>query len=768
MIPMFGDLVRNHRLRLGLTQEDLAGKAGVSVRTISHLETGRITWPRAGTVRLLADALDLTDTDRARLQVAAARPAEPVSPAVAPDPAPQVPAQLPADIGAFAGRADHLHALDALLGDKNTKSSGSAVVISAVSGTAGVGKTALAVHWAHRVADRFGDGQLHVNLRGFDPDRSPMAPAEAVRRFLDALDVAPQRIPADLDAQAALYRSLLAGKRMLILLDNARDPAQVRPLLPGAPGCLVVITSRDQLTGLVAADGAHPLTLDLLAAAEAHDLLTRRLGPDRTAAEPDAVEAIITACAGLPLALAIVAARAATQPQLSLAALAGQLHDRRHRLNALATGDPATDVRAVFSWSYHTLTDPAARLFRLLGLQPGPDISAPAAASLAGLPPERVRPLLAELTRANLLVEHAPGRYSLHDLLRAYATHLAHSIDPDHQRNAATGRILDHYLHTAQAADLLLAPDRDPISLASPQPGVSPEHPADRRRALAWFTAEHPVLLAAVDHAAATGMDTHTWQLALTLGTFLDRRGHWRDWAATARTAVAAAERLADPTAQARAHRYLAYAHIALGCFDDAHTQLRHALDLHRQAGDRVGQAYIHHGLTQMWERRGRPTEALDHAQRALDLFRAASHRHGRARALNAVGWYHARLGDHQQALTHCRQALALYQELGDPVGQAATWDSLGYAHHHLGHHAQAIDCYQHALSLYRDLGSRYLETDTLARLGDTHHTTGNPTAARTAWQHALTILTDLDHPDADQIRAKLADLNTNPGEHGN
>jgi DNA-binding SARP family transcriptional activator len=338
-----------------------------------------------------------------------------------------VPAQLPPAVAGFTGRDDALAWLDGL-------ATAEAPIVATIAGTAGVGKTTLAVHWAHQVADRFPDGQLYVNLRGFDPGGQTMDPATAVRRFLDAFEIPPARVPADPDAQAALYRSLIADKRMLLVLDNARDTAQVRPLLPAAPGCLVMVTSRNQLTGLIAAANAHPITLDLLTVDEARRLLARRIGPDRVAADPDAVEQIITACARLPLALAIVA----THPHLPLHTLAHELHNSGERLDTLSTDDPHTDVRAVFSWSYSALTPPAARLFRLLGLHPGPDTSTAAAASLAALPPPQVRPLLTELTRTNLLAEPAPGRYTVHNLLRAYATDLAHRVDPDQQRRAAT------------------------------------------------------------------------------------------------------------------------------------------------------------------------------------------------------------------------------------------------------------------------------------------------------------------------------------------
>jgi DNA-binding SARP family transcriptional activator/tetratricopeptide (TPR) repeat protein len=670
-----------------------------------------------------------------------------------------VPRQLPADVPGFTGRAGYLADLDAFV---EMAGESPAVVISAISGTAGVGKTALAVHWARRVSDRFPDGQLYVNLRGFDPGGQVMAPAEAVRQFLGALGVPAHLIPADLDAQAALYRTALAGRRMLIMLDNARDTAQVRPLLPGAPTCLVVVTSRTELSGLVV-EGAHPISLDLPTAAEARDLLVRRIGTARVDAEPEAVEAIVNRCARLPLALAVVAARATTRPRLPLRALAAELCDGDGRLDVLAADDPNSDLRAVFSWSYRALTPDGARLFRLLGLPPGPEVSASAAASLVGLPPAHVRSLLDELTRANLLVQHAAHRYTCHDLLRAYAIDLARRVDTDGDRRAATGRLLDHYLRTAYAADRLIYPARDPLSIVSVQPGVRPEAIADQGQALDWFTANHRVLLAAVEHAAATGFDGHAWQLAWTLVTFLNRQGHWQDLAAAGRTALAAGVRLADPQAQAQAHCMEAYAQTRLGHFEQADAALRRALDLYGRVGALAGQAHIHLNLAYVWERRGNQAKALDHSQRALGLYRAAGHRRGQGIALNAVGWCHALLGEHEQARGRCRQALPLLVEVGDHSGEADTWDSLGYAHHRLGDHLSAIDCYRHALDLFRQLGDHYREAATFINLGDTHHAAGDSGAARHAWRQALAILADLDHPDAAAVQTRLATLDAVP-----
>ncbi len=402
-----------------------------------------------------------------------------------------VPAQLPLAASTFVGRHGELSALDAVMSaaDRARAEGTPAVSIAAVSGTAGVGKTTLAVQWAHRAASRFPDGQLYVNLRGFNPG-AVMDPTEAIRGFLEAFGIPARRIPAVAASQAGLYRSVLANKRVLIVIDNARDDEHVRPLLPGAGGCLVVVTSRHQLTGLIATEGAQPLTLGLPSAIDAHAMLTRRLGLQRMAAEPATVADIIDRCARLPLALAITAARLATRPDLPLAALVGQLHDSAAALDPFRGSDPATDVRAVFSWSYRTLSADAARVFRYLSVAPGPDVGLRAVASLVDLATEQVQPLLDELIQIHLIDEPVPGRYTFHDLLRAYAAEQAARQDSGADRCAAWHRVLDHYLHTGYAAAMLLTPERERIALAPPHPGARVEPLADRDQATAWFAAE--------------------------------------------------------------------------------------------------------------------------------------------------------------------------------------------------------------------------------------------------------------------------------------
>jgi DNA-binding SARP family transcriptional activator len=669
-----------------------------------------------------------------------------------------VPSQLPHGLADFAGRGAELARLHELLGTDDADGSGQPVLITAIHGTAGVGKTSLAVHWAHQIRHRFPDGQLYVNLRGFDPSGSVMEPAEAIRGFLDAFAVPPQRIPVDLAAQSALYRTVLTGKRVLVVLDNARDAEQVRPLLPGSPGCLAVVTSRNRLTSLVATEGAHPVPVGLLTDAEARQLLRSRVGRARITAEPAAVEEIVARCARLPLALAIVAARAATNPHFPLVVLADQLRRTRGRLDGFDGEDQNSDVRAVFSWSYQSLGDPVARLFRLLGLHPGTHLTTAVAASLAAVSRREVNTALGELARANLIEERSPGRFAFHDLLRAYARELAHDVETDGDRRAATRRMLDHYLHTAHAADRLLSPHRDALTVEPPAPGVTVEELSDHGQALTWFTTEHAVLLAAVEVAAVQKFDDHAWQMPWTLTTYFDRQGHWNDQVLVQRTAVEAARRTATPADQAHAHSCLARAYSQLRRNADAHAHLQQALALYADADDHAGQGHtllaIAHAL--YWQNRN--AEALSHAQRALALFRDSDHRAGQAAALNAVGWFRSLLDDHENALACCEEALALHRELGDTYGEAAALDSLGYAHHQLHHHDRAVACYQQALDRFRALGDRFNEAGTLGRLGDALHARNDVPAACAVWRSAEAILDALHHPDADRIRRRISD----------
>ncbi|HET7015336.1 MAG TPA: BTAD domain-containing putative transcriptional regulator [Streptosporangiaceae bacterium] len=673
------------------------------------------------------------------------------------------PRQLPGAVPHFTGRSAELARLSQILAETSAQAPGT-VVISAIGGSAGVGKTALAVHWAHSVAHRFAGGQLYVNLSGFDPSRPPVTPGEAIGGFLYALGVPADRIPADLATRAGLYRSMLADRQMLILLDNARDEQQVRELLPGSPACLVLVTSRNQLTGLAATENASLLELDVLSPAEARQMLIDRLGRQRTAAEPEAVTGITRLCGRLPIALAIAAARAAARPTLPLTVLAAELRDAQQRLDVLDAGDPAANVRAVFSWSYRQLHPVTARIFRLLGLHPGPEVSIPAMASLGGLAPAHAESTLRLLVRAHLLTEHVPGRYSLHDLLRAYAGEQARSTDSAAERSASIGRVLDHYLHTAHAAALVLHPNHEPITLTPLRPGVIPEHSENwapvritpYQQAMTWFEAEHDVLLACVTLAANTGFDTHAWQLPWAMASFLDRRGHWHEWMAISRLAVAAATRCGATSGQIVSRRLHAIACIRLAEYKEADGQLTAGLELAQLLGDRVGEARVRHTICWLADVQGRYADALGEAERALALFEAIGDRPGYAEGLNTVGWLLARLGDYRRANAFCERALAVYREVGEAYHQAHAWDSLGYTEHHLGHYARAADCYHQALRGLTDFGDEYYRARVLNHLGDAYQADGARDSAREAWKEALRIFEELQRPDADVVRAKL------------
>ncbi|HEX6872259.1 MAG TPA: tetratricopeptide repeat protein [Micromonosporaceae bacterium] len=663
-----------------------------------------------------------------------------------------IPRQLPMDLASFVGRRAQLERLDAVLDHARTS-----VAIVALSGTAGVGKTALAVHWAHRVSSEFPDGQLYVDLRGFDPTGSVTSPATAIGGLLEALGVAPQQIPTDLGARVGLYRSLLAGRRVLLIVDNARDAAHARPFLPGSPGCAVVVTSRNLLAGLIAAEGAYPVAVDLMSAEEARMLLAARLGQERVATAGDAaVTDLVSRCARLPLALAIVAARVAAHPTFTLASLAAELAAAHSGLDSFASRDSATDIRAAFSCSYGGLSAAAAAMFRQLSLHPGPDVSAAAVASLTGTGAEAVRPLLAELVYAHLVMERLPGRFAMHDLLRTYAREQAHDSDAAQERRATEQRVLDHYLRTANQAALLMYPHRDPMPLPAPAARAQPEPMLGPAQARAWFATEFQVLVNLIEIAASDGFHLHVGGLAWALADYLDWRGSWRELAAVQRVAVRCARRGGDHAGQGHAHRDLARAQIRLRRHHDALRHLTKAVTQFRMAGDQIGQANSRLVQALALEGIGRHLKALRQCEQALALFVAERHLPGQARALNAAGWYHARLNDFRQSLQLCRQALAMFQGAGNRQGEAATWDSVGFAEQHLGEHAKAARSYRQAIELYRECGDRYHVADTLVHLGDNAQRAGDAGQAVVAWRQALGILESLRHPAAQEVRRRL------------
>ncbi|MBN1172368.1 MAG: tetratricopeptide repeat protein [Micromonosporaceae bacterium] len=672
----------------------------------------------------------------------------------------EVPAQLPAEVAAFAGRAGYLTRLDALMNPPTGQQpERRATTLVAISGTAGIGKTSLALHWAHHNAARFPDGQLYVNLGGYTSPGQITHPTEAMRQFLDALGVPPQRIPTDPAALAALYRTVMAGRSMLLLLDNARDTAQVRPLLPGTPNCRVIVTSRNQLTGLIATDGAVPITLDLLTCEEGRELLRLRLGDHRIEAEPAAADEMVDRCARLPLALAIAAAHAAISPGTPLRDLARILGDPDQRWQMLTGDDSASHLRTVFSWSYQALTPAAAGLFRLLGLHPGPDITAPAAASLAGVPLAEATLTLSELVRASLLSEQRPCRFALHDLLRSYAADLACGEESESVRRAALRRLFDHHLHTAAVANQVQYPHRMP-NPRPPQPpveGADPLVPEDSAAALAWLAGECPVLLSLL-HAAPAGFDNHAYQLAWILTTFLSRQFRWRELVAAWNAALPAADRLGDLRAQATARRLLAYAETPLGEHTAAWQHNEEALERYEQAGDRRGQAEILHNMAFVCQGRNQPARALEYGHRALAL--ACGVPEGRASEAsirNGIACCLHQLGDFAAAVVEAQQAALLFRQTGDGYGEAASHHTLGRAYHDLGDFARASASFQQSVELCQQLEEPYHEAMALDCLGDSCRAIGDQPGARRAWQRSLDILVGLNHAEAVAVRAKLA-----------
>jgi tetratricopeptide (TPR) repeat protein/transcriptional regulator with XRE-family HTH domain len=743
----FGDFL--HELRTGrqLTQEALADLSGLSVRTLRYLESGRIGQPRRDTVQRLAAGLELAPAER-RLFEAAVTGAPPGRPEAS-----AYLTWLPPDVPSFIGRESQLRDLDGLTSQPHL--SPQPPMTALVWGAAGIGKSALAVHWGHRNRDAFPDGQLYVNLRGFDPTGPPMLTADAVRILISALGVPPQRIPGGLAERIGLYRTLVSGQRLLVILDNARDADQIRPLLPGGTGSRVVITSRNPMVGLVATDAAQPIVLDVLSRAEARELLRQRLGPDRIGDHDEAVSDIISRCACLPLALALVSARAAAHPRSALSDLAGELRRAADAFDVIFSDEPASDLRTVFFWSYRSLTPTAARTFRLLGLHPGPGISLDAVASLAGLAPAMTRSLLGQVIGAGLVAEPTPGRFVMHDLLRAFAGELSGLESPE-QRRRATARVLDHYVGTVISADRRMAPHRQAIDLAPMEDGVALTAVPDQKTAQAWLDAEYPVLVQMVVAAAAAGLDVHAWQLAWGLVEYFVVQGYWSDLAGTHRTALAAAGRLGDREAEGRILRQLAHADFQLGNLDEADEHLQRALQLCADRQDVVGQADAHSSLAALRGQQERFDDVNDHALQALELYRRAGHRAGEGIALNSLGYGCALAGDLPAALRYCTEALTVNDEGDNRKSKAYTFDSLGYIYAQLADFDHAVEHYREALMLFREFGDRYGEADELVKLGDVARDRGDGSGAKEAWLEAAAILDDMDHPLADEVRERL------------
>jgi DNA-binding SARP family transcriptional activator/Flp pilus assembly protein TadD len=669
----------------------------------------------------------------------AAKPPAPLTPGGS---AAITPRELPAPAAHFVGRADELATLARLL-DRSGDQGPGMIVVSAIGGTAGVGKTALAVHWAHQVAARFPDGQLYVNLRGYDPGQ-PVTAGEALAGFLRSLGLAGRDIPAEEAERAARYRSLLAGRRMLVVLDNAGSVEQVRPLLPGGPACAVVVTSRDSLAGLVAREGVYRVDLDLLPLRDAVGLLRALIGT-RVDADPASAEALADRCCRLPLALRVGAELAASRPAVPLAELASELTGQHQRLDLLeAGGDARTAVRAVFWWSYRQLDAGTARMFRLLGLHPAADFEPYAAAALADATVERTRQLLDKLARAHLIQPAGPGRYGLHDLLRAYARELAEANDGEDEQRRALTRLFDQYLYTASIAmDTLYA--GEPHRRPRVGPAATPVPPlADPSAARGWLDAERGPLVAVMAHMAEHGWSGHATNLAVTVFRYLDGGGHNHEALIIHGHAHAAARRAADRAAEAVAATNLGCAHWRLGRYPQAASHLQEALALQLAAGDRDGQARTLGNLGILYAEQGRSEDAAQVQQQALAMHREAGSLVGQVRALGNLGTLEQRLGHYEGAARYLEESLNLARKMGDRRGESYALMNIGKTYLLQGRHRQASEPLRRALALFREVGDRNGEAEALTRIGRVCLGQGDHRAAMEHHRRALALFREI------------------------
>lgn len=691
------------------------------------------------------------------------------------------PAQLPLDVPGFTGRSNDLQRLDELLPDAADDRAPRRTVTATISGTAGVGKTALTVHWAHRVADRFPDGQLYVNLRGYDPEQ-PMRSADALARFLTALGVPERDIPLDPDERAARYRTEVADRQLLIVLDNASSAHQVRPLLPGSGASMVVVTSRDSLAGLAAVHGAHQIDLDLLPAADAVELLRRLIG-QRVDAEPRAAETLAEQCARLPLALRVAAVLATPQPGRPLAEVVAELADRQERLELLDPGgDPYAAVHAVFSWSIQHLPEQSARTFRRLGLHPGPDLDQYVAAALTGLAPNRARHVVETLVSAHLLYRTGPGRYGMHDLLRAYAIYLAAVEDTDGERREAEERLLGYYQASAFAAVGILYPGEVSYRPLAVDPGTPIPDLTEPGPAHDWLRNECFCLVAIVEHAADQQRSGYVVGLARILYRHLVET-NLTGLVALSGHALRAAEDAGDLNSQAHALCQLGIGHFWMGQDETASDLLRRALTLYRQVGNLVGEARTLTSLSQISYQRGGYESALDDLRQAIALYRQVGDRLGESKALNGIGLVEERLGNYAQAVEihqrdlviirdlgvrsvepttlnnlasaelgrgrhsaaaeYVRQSLAVIEELGNPTSKAHALDTLGTLYLRLGEPASAGECFQRALAHFRQIGKRGDQAWSINGLGEVAQFNDDPVTALHLHTDALTIATE-------------------------
>ncbi|MCO1578074.1 tetratricopeptide repeat protein [Crossiella sp. SN42] len=677
-----------------------------------------------------------------------------------PKEAPLVPRQLPPTVRGFAGRAHHLAMLDALLPTADTMSVTPATVIVTLDGTAGVGKTTLAVQWAHRVQHHFPDGTLFANLRGYGPS-APLAPHLVLTGFLMAFGVSEERIPADLDQQCAVYRSLLAERRVLVVLDNAGNAEQVRPLLPGSLGSLVLVTSRANLIGLAVIETATPLVLNLFTTAEAHELVATVIGAQRAAAEAEAVTELIRVCAHLPLALRVAATRIAAHQYLEVADVVEEIREGWQGLGALTVpGDQASSVSTVFDWSYSRLPPAQARMFRLLGLHPGVEFGVHAAAAVAGVELREARRLVEALAAYHLIEPAGRRRYRFHDLLHAYAAHRAECEEQPGQRRGALMPMLTWYARTAMEADRQLFPGTE--SLCNELGEMTVSVPVtSREEAVAWLRTEHATLWAVQRLAAGHGQHGVVVLIAsaarfLTLGP----RTLWRNRLEAEEAGLASARACGDRVAEA----FLLLRHGGtcrmLGDLPAAEADFTASMAVAEELGDPAARREALCALGLIRRSQERLPEARAYYTAALPLAQTAGKASAEAVVVCNLSQIAAEEGDFDTALAHAETELALRREVGAPNGIAYALHDIAVAHQGRGDHDTAIELCHRGLAQYRELAgtesSQAMILETLAASLIRH---GRQEEAVRALGEAAVILTELDESRAEQLHRRAAEL---------
>jgi tetratricopeptide (TPR) repeat protein len=667
------------------------------------------------------------------------------------------PRQLPLVSRYFVGRSAELGKLNELL----CESDGNCMppAIAAINGSGGIGKTALALHWAHREVGAFVDGQLFVDLCGYHSSRSPLESSEALQDFLDALGVSPANIPASVASKAALFRSIVARKKLLIILDNALDAEQIEPLLPGSSTCKTIVTSRNKLAEAVAEHGALSISLNLLSLAESFSMIVNRIGRVRVEAETYETGRLIELCARLPLALAIASAQLYLQPQNTIQSIVQDIESADSRVRGLASIS-SKDVNAVSASSYNKLNASAAMLFRFISLTPGPDISLYAAASLVGQPVPRTRQILTGLTQANLLEEQYPGRYQFHDLLREYAAE-AVGVDSLVSKQTALDRYFNFYVRSAVEADRYLHPSRDPITVDPVLPGVTVRKVTSYDEAMNWFDSEQLTFINVIRMAAGESRWNSAWQLAWACSTYLDRKGKWQQWAITQEIALNAAQYLGDRSAGARSKRLLANIYDHLEQPSQALNYGEQALTSFRELGDTSGEARTLRTMSTIYLRLGSYQLAVEGARHALQIYRELGDDYGVANSLSALCAAEDSMGDYIVAQGHGEDAVGIFDDLGERYSLLVALRRLAHVHSARGQNESAIDYQIRALEASRALGNRYLEAALLEDLGDSYLAAGNLREARAALRQGLTCAQSIGAPNVRELAGKIADLDS-------